>query len=143
MNEVEVLCSNTRASPRIFRLTLSENLLLYSFLIIDDRNCTSTPMMMITLLGIIMTGIKWRVLGDFAIFSPFFILTSHNKYRPLSSWGSQGVWVLILSYHNRCLTFTREDYWSKQQSLSEFIVLILYKIFNFGFFNLLDTSHFL
>ena len=44
-----------------------------------------------TLLGIIMTGIKWWVFGNFAILKPVFIFTSHNKYRPLSFWGSQGV----------------------------------------------------
>ena len=35
--------------------------------------------------------------GNSAIFFPVFIFTSHNKYRPLSFWGSQGVWVLIIS----------------------------------------------
>ena len=44
-----------------------------------------------TLLGIIMTGIKWWVFGNFAILKPVFIFTGHNKYRPLSFWGSQGV----------------------------------------------------
>ena len=42
----------------------------------------------VTLLGIILTGIKWRVLGNSAILFPVFNFNSHDKYRPIRLWGS-------------------------------------------------------
>ena len=48
-----------------------------------------------TLLGNIITGIKWLVLEDSAIFFPVKNFTSHKKTRRLRLWGSKGVVIII------------------------------------------------
>ena len=50
---------------------------------------------MLTLLGNIITGIKWWVLEDSAIFFPVKNFTSHKKTRRLRLWGSKGVVIII------------------------------------------------
>ena len=47
------------------------------------------------LLGNIITGIKWWVLEDSAIFLPVKNFTSHKKTRRLRLWGSKGVVIII------------------------------------------------
>jgi hypothetical protein len=80
-----------------------------------------------TLLGIIITGIKWRALGNFALFFLIHIFPVDNKPADSAFWVHKGYGS---SYFNCCLTFTREDFWNTRCSflIFDLIWLILHKI---------------